>query len=104
MLITDKDFDRQYDHNLNCLWVIRVREPNVIFLKFSHFRIEYAENCLNDYVEVNGEIYCEAFISAVSIFCGSMTYQYVIEPQRFDTADIKSFKVYFSWRNLIWRS
>ena len=49
----DNDHDRNYDHNLNCVWLIIAMEKKHIFLKFDYFEMESSENCKNDYLKVS---------------------------------------------------
>ena len=53
MVISSPNYPLPYDHNASCDWVLTVHpDYNVTFL-FTAMDLEFHQNCLYDYVEVN---------------------------------------------------
>ena len=53
MVISSPNYPLPYDHNASCDWILTVHpDYNVTFL-FTAMDLEFHQNCLYDYVEVN---------------------------------------------------
>lgn len=47
------DEDGEYDHNLDCYWIVQYGESYTVLYQFLYVMVEYTYDCENDYLYVS---------------------------------------------------